>query len=241
MEIKCIGSGSKGNAYLVNDGHSTLLIECGVQFKKIQQACGFKTNKILACLITHEHKDHCLCVKEILKRGIQVVCTKGTAEALGIEHHPYVLTIKYGRLYGFNNLTVTAFETEHDAVEPCGFMIDDMSDYILTSDNKRIPKQRLVYITDSYYCRYKFEHMTDIMIECNYDDMSLISGDDNVSLRKRVLKSHMSLESCVELLKSNDLSKVDCVHLMHLSDRNSDEERMKRKVAEATGKRVVVF
>jgi len=241
MEIKCIGSGSKGNAYLVNDGHTTLLIECGVQFKKIQQVCHFKTSQLLACLITHEHKDHCLCVKEVLKRGIQVVCTKGTAKALGIENHPYVLILRYGQLYNFNNLTVTAFETEHDAVEPCGFMIDDMSNYILTMDNKRIPRQRLVYITDSYYCRYRFEYLTDIMIECNYDEMSLINSNDNMSLRKRVLRSHMSLENCIEFLKSNDISKVDCIHLIHLSDRNSDEERMKRKVSEATGKRVAVF
>ena len=81
----------------------------------------------------------------------------------------------------------------------------------------------------------------DIMIECNYDDQTLFNSNDVASLKKRVLHSHLSLENCIEFLKSNDLKRVDCIHLIHLSDRNSDEERMKTKVAEATGKRVEVF
>lgn len=232
MNIKCIGSSSKGNAYLLNDGYTTLLIECGVPFKKIQQACGFKTSEIAGCLITHEHKDHCKCVDEVLKRGIDVAATKGTLECLGISNHPYTreLLYEYNTVYVAGTFEYKIFKTEHDAAEPCGFLIESTKTL-----------ERLLYLTDSYYCRYTFTDLTHIMIECNYDDESLIHSNDNVSLRKRVLHSHMSLNNCVEFLKSNDLSKVDCIHLIHLSDRNSDEERMKRKVAEATGKRVVVF
>lgn len=232
MNIKCIGSGSKGNAYLLNDGYTTLLIECGVPFKKIQQACNFKTSEIAGCLITHEHKDHCKCVDDVLKRGIDVYCTYGTAKALNIQDNPYFngFLDLYNLIYTAGSFVFKEFKTEHDAAEPCGFLIES---------SKTL--ERLLYITDSYYCRYTFANLTDIMIECNYDDESLIHSNDNVALRKRVLRSHMSLNNCVEFLKSNDLSRVDCIHLIHLSDRNSDEERMKRKVAEATGKRVVVF
>lgn len=233
MNIKCIGSGSKGNAYLVNDGYTTLLIECGVPFKKIQLASKFKTNDIAACLVTHEHKDHCLCVKEMLKRGIETVATSGTWKELNIDplHTPYATMIKSKVvMMTYGTFNVMAFDTEHDAAEPCGYLI-----------HSNATNEKLLYLTDSYYCKYKFNDLTDIMIECNYDDESLINSNDNIALRKRVLRSHMSLKNCIEFLKSNDLSRVDCIHLIHLSDRNSDEERMKRKVAEATGKRIEVF
>lgn len=233
MNIKCVGSGSKGNAYLVTDGYTTLLIECGLPFRKIQEACKFKTSQIAACLITHEHKDHCLCIKEILKRGIETIATCGTWQALDIDpfHTPYTsMIIPYKTIRKRGTFEIMAFDTQHDAAQPCGYLI-----YSTETGEK------LLYLTDSYYCKYKFEGLTDIMIECNYDDQTLFNSNDVASLKKRVLRSHLSLENCIEFLKSNALKKVDCIHLIHLSDRNSDEERMKTKVAEATGKRVVVF
>lgn len=233
MNIKCIGSSSKGNSYIISDGYTTLLVECGVPFKKIQRACGFKTSRIAACLITHEHKDHCLCVKEVIKRGIETLATSGTWSELGIDplHTPYASIIKSKEvMMTFGTFEIMAFDIQHDAAEPCGYLI-----------YSNATNEKLLYLTDSYYCKYRFDDLTDIMIECNYDDESLIFGDDNISLRKRVLRSHMSLDNCVKFLKSNDIGRVGCIYLIHLSDRNSDEERMKRKVAEATGKRVVVF
>ncbi len=58
MEVQVIASGSTGNAYLVDDGRSTLLLECGVRLKEIQSAANFSLHKIAACLVSHEHKDH---------------------------------------------------------------------------------------------------------------------------------------------------------------------------------------
>ena len=233
MDIRCIGSGSKGNAYLVSDNQTTILLECGVRFKQIQEACDFSISDIKACLITHEHKDHCRCVKDILKRGIEVYCTMGTAQVLEIITNPYCNVLpKYGQVFKVGSFEITAFEAEHDAVEPCGYLIFST-----------VTGEKLLFLTDSYYCRYSFRELTHILIECNYNDEILDSSKDSVSLKKRVLRSHMSLKNCIGFLtsKTNDITKVDCIHLIHLSDRNSDEEYMKRRVAEATGKRVVVF
>lgn len=233
MNIKCIGSGSKGNAYLLEDGSTSILLECGIQFKKIQEAIGFRMNEIKACLITHEHQDHCKSVNKLMDRGIDVYCTAGTAQVLGIIENPYCCILPpYMKTFEVGTFIISSFETEHDAVEPCGYVI-----------YSKITKEKLLFITDSYFCRYYFKGITHIMIECNYDDKTLDNSNDPVSLRKRVLRSHMSLKNCIGFLthENNDFSKVDTVYLLHLSDRNSDEERMKRKVAEATGKRVVVF
>lgn len=231
MDIKCISSGSKGNAYLISDGRSKILLDCGVRFKRIQEACGFHTSDIAACLITHEHKDHCSGIKDLLRRGIAVVATCGTIEAIGEQiHHPYIKIAKTGKFEEIGTFKITSFDTQHDAAEPCGFLIYSTA-----------TKEKLVYITDSYYCKYKFEGLTDIIIECNYDAETFKDTNDPVALKKRVMRSHMSLDTCVEFLKANNLKKVDTIHLCHLSDRNSDEARMKKKVAEATGKRIVIF
>ena len=82
------------------------------------------------------------------------------------------------------------------------------------------------------------------MVECNYA-MDIL--EDNVRrglvpevLRRRLLTSHFSLENVKEFLKANDLSKVQEIHLFHLSDGNSDADRFKREIMELTGKPVYI-
>ena len=59
-------------------------------------------------------------------------------------------------------------------------------------------------------------------------------------LKNRLLKSHMSLETCKEFLKANDLSRVQEIWLIHLSDGNSDSARFKREIQALTGKAVTI-
>ena len=78
-------------------------------------------------------------------------------------------------------------------------------------------------------------------IECNYDTQTLESNVSNGLHRAhayRVMKSHMSLETLLEFFKANDLSRVEEIHLLHLSDSNANETYIKQAVARATGKPV---
>jgi phosphoribosyl 1,2-cyclic phosphodiesterase len=59
-------------------------------------------------------------------------------------------------------------------------------------------------------------------------------------MRRRLLRSHFSLENVLDFLKANDMSKVQEIHLLHLSDNNSDEVLFRRRVQEATGKPVYI-
>ncbi|MBE6905334.1 MAG: MBL fold metallo-hydrolase [Ruminococcaceae bacterium] len=70
MKIDVIASGSTGNCYLISDGKTKLMLECGIRFKKLQQAVGFTLSSISGCLITHEHKDHSHSVSDLLRMGI---------------------------------------------------------------------------------------------------------------------------------------------------------------------------
>ena len=82
------------------------------------------------------------------------------------------------------------------------------------------------------------------MIECNYVksvlDEQVENGKINVSLRNRIVRNHLSLESLVEALKAADLSRCKKIYVLHLSDGNSNEEVIKRTIQELTGVEVVI-
>lgn len=82
------------------------------------------------------------------------------------------------------------------------------------------------------------------MIECNYDqeilDANVEAGKLPMALRMRTMKSHCSFTTCRETLLANDLSKVNHIVLIHLSDGNSNEKMFQRTIQEETGKTVHV-
>ena len=82
MTFTPLASSSRGNCYVVSDGDTALLLECGISFRRIKQGLGFDLSAVRACLVTHEHKDHARSVMDLLKSGVEVFASGGTAEAL---------------------------------------------------------------------------------------------------------------------------------------------------------------
>lgn len=232
MDVKVIASGSRGNCYRISDGVTPVLLECGISIKQIRRGLGFGLTQVAACLVSHEHQDHSRALKDVLKAGVEVYTSPGTIEALGLEHHR-LRPVRAKDTFHIGTWTVRAFETQHDAQEPLGFLL-----------HSRASNERLLYATDTYYIRYKFPGLTHIMVECNYAadilEANVKRGSVPEVLKKRLLTSHFSLENVKEFLKANDLSKVQEIHLLHLSDSNSDAERFKREIQELTGKMVFV-
>lgn len=231
MDIKVLASGSSGNCYYVSDGDSPLLIECGLPWKQIQQGINFRTSELAGCLVSHEHKDHCKAVLDVMKAGIDCYMSKGTAEALGLSGHRLHI-VRALQQFQLGGWTVLPFDVQHDAKEPLGFLLA----------NKAGDKH--LYATDSYYLKYKFRGLTHILVECNYAlDILRKNVTDGVvppAVKDRVLRSHFSLENVKDFLRANDLSEVREIHLLHLSDNNSDAERFKREIQELSGKPVYV-
>lgn len=231
IEIRVLASGSKGNCYHVTDGSTPLLIECGISFKDIRKKLNFNTSGIAGCLVTHEHKDHSKGLSELLKAGIECYMSPGTAKAIGIKHHR-IKKVQPKKQFKLGTWTVLPFDVQHDTSEPVG--------YLLMNEQR----EKLLFATDTYYIRYRFPGLTHIMIECNYSLPILIenieAGRVPRAMKTRLLRSHFSLENVKEFLKANDLSKVQEIWLIHLSDNNSDEARFKREIQELTGKMVIV-
>ncbi len=231
IEIKTIATGSKGNCYHISDGSTQLLLEAGISFKQMQQGVNFETSKIAGVLVTHEHMDHCKGVEGCLKRGMTIYMSQGTKDGMGLTD-VQIRTIKSKEQFRIGTWTILPFDVQHDVNEPLG--------YLLQSDNG----YKLLFATDTYYIKYKFTRLTHLMIECNYDqqtlDENVESGRIHPAMRKRVMRSHFGLENLLNFFAANDLSKVEEIHLLHLSDNNSNVERIFKAVARATGKMIYI-
>lgn len=231
MEIRVLASSSAGNCYWISDGKTSLLLEAGIRFEEIRKGVRFQVSTIAGCLVSHEHGDHAKSVADVMKAGVDVYASAGTIEALGISGHR-VRTLKVLEPVRIGTWTILPFDTVHDAAEPLGFLLASTTG------------AKLLYLTDSAYCKYRFKGLTHLMVEANYSAEILRRNVESGALHpaqyKRVLRNHMSLERLLEMLQANDLSQVREIWLLHLSDQNSDEEAFKRAVESATGKPVYV-
>lgn len=227
MKLKVLASGSKGNCYILESPTGVLLIEAGIPWKDILQGLNYDISKVVGCLVSHEHQDHSKAVNDVMKAGIDCYMSGGTMDLWPMFNHRMNL-IRSGKQFYIDDFTILPFDTEHDAKEPLGFLIQ-----------YRPTKERLLFITDSYYCKYKFKGLNYIMIECNYIketlDQNIADGYINEAMKPRLLQSHFSLENVKEFLKANDLSQCRNIVLLHLSERNSSAPRMIKEIEELTG------
>lgn len=231
MIIKPLASSSLGNCYYITDGTTALLIECGIPFREIRKKLNFRTSEIAGCLVTHEHQDHCSAMNDVLRAGIDVYASEGTIEGVNISHHR-LHRIESHRALKLGTWNILPFETEHNAKEPLGFLLASKSG------------AKVLFATDTYYIRYKFKGLTHIMIECNYAmdilQKNIATGDVPRLVAKRLIKAHFSLENVKKFFKANDLSKVQEIWLIHLSNKNADADRFKAEVQAITGKPVYI-
>lgn len=228
MELKILGSSSKGNCYLLDNDKECLMIECGVPFKEVQKAVNFGISRICGIVISHEHGDHAKYAGKCLESRIPCYMSQGTKEALKFQDSRLVHTMEELAMYRIGNFNVRPFRTQHDAKESFGFLIHhDECGLVL-------------FATDTYYLHYTFRGLNNILIECNYRqdilDANVESGKLPMALRARTMKSHCSFDTCREILLANDLSAVNHIVLIHLSDGNSNAAEFKKGIESATGK-----
>lgn len=226
MRLIVLGSSSKGNCYLLAGRSEVLIIEAGVKFASVKKALGYDLRKVAGCLVSHQHADHAKYIQDIVECGIPTLALKDVWQAKGIRDSRAV-ECNSCALYTFGGFRVKAFPVCHDV--PCvGFFIEHAE------------CGRIVFITDTRSCDYDFPGLRTVMIEANYSHecltRSMDKGITNPSQGVRTMETHMSLSGCEEWLRSQDLSGVETVVLLHLSDKNSDERQFVSRIEGATGK-----
>lgn len=200
MKLKCLGSGSSGNCYILENDKEALIIEAGVRFKDVKVALDFDVSKICGVLVSHVHGDHSKYIPEYFNAGIPVF-------------RPYDMDNEIAKMTEyFGKFAIKAFSLVHDV--PCyGFLIihPDMG--------------RLVYITDTEYCKWKFADINHILIEANYSDTCM--DTTNNPKRSHVLTGHMSIDTTVKFLRANQSPSLRNAVLLHLSESNSNKAQFK--------------
>lgn len=231
MKLKIIGTGSTGNCYLFtpNQGKS-LIIDCGVKFFEVQKAIDFDINSVGGVLQTHSHGDHSKFTESFIKAGLDVYLSEDNKKEIGLNSHRLNI-IKENISFNIDGFRILPFDLKHD-VKCLGFLITHQE------------TGKFIFITDTCYCKYSFPGLNNIIIEANYSkaiiDKKYGSDSDKEFLRNRILKSHFSLENCIDMLKANDLREVYNIVLIHLSDSNSDEKLFEKEVKNATNCNVIV-
>lgn len=211
--------------FTASDGRR-ILLECGIQWAKLQKALDFDLSGIVACFISHCHADHSKAAGDIVRAGIDVYTSAGTLDAITLDGHRRTKTIEDKTLVRLGNgLEVYAFGVNHDAPEPLGFVIRDNDAYLL-------------FATDTAYIKQRFAYpFSIVMLECSYDkeilETRVHTGDIDEKLAKRLLTSHMERQNTIKYLADFcDLSRCQEIHLLHLSSDNIDKEQVRKEVEE---------
>lgn len=186
-------------------------------------------SSLAGCLVSHSHGDHSRAVPDLMKYGVDCYMSRATADETGFNGHR-LRVIEPLNPFRIGTWTVLPFDTVHD-VSNLGFLL-------VNGD------VRILYLTDTAFCRYRFNGLTHVLIEANFSHeilrQNLHDGHFPMAHYVRVLKNHMSLRQAIETMKANDLSQVQEIHLLHLSDGNSDEAAFKAAVQRQCGKPVYV-
>lgn len=227
MKIASLASSSKGNAYLIADRNTRILLECGMSYMELQKRAGFDLARLHGCLVSHEHKDHSLSVRRVAESGVPVYMSRGTAEALELPETVFSLLeeIRAGEQFTVGTLDVLPFETYHDAAEPLGFLIQSKEDGDI-----------LAFATDTVNLPYTFPGVNILAVEANFCKERLERLDKMPEKTKhRIANTHMDIEKLLECLRAMDTSRCRQIYLCHLSDASGDEFDFCRRVFQATG------
>lgn len=231
MVLKCLGSSSSGNCYILQSNTGCLIIEAGVPMRDIKKSLDWKLSNVVGCLVSHRHRDHSLSIRDMISNGIRVLALADVFDSHNIRNRTFCKDIRPMLGYKIGEFKVFVLPLAHDV--PCvGFIIEhhDMG--------------RLLFVTDTMMLEYKIPQVDHIMIEANYSDdvlrYNIEHGITPAAMKDRLLHSHMELGTLIDIINTNDLTNVQELILLHLSGDNSDEQIFIREVSKNAGKPIYV-
>ncbi|MGQ0503479.1 MAG: MBL fold metallo-hydrolase [Panacagrimonas sp.] len=225
-----LGSGSRGNATLVQGGATRLLVDCGFTVKEIDTRSAridFDPASIDAILVTHEHTDHIGGVARLARAyGIPVLLTPGTASTRSDWDGCTLRHISPHQSFTLGEIEVHPFPVPHDAREPCHFAFAHGGRRLgIVSDLGRITPHvvRSLNACDA------------LLLECNHDVSMLARGPYPESLKRRVGGDwgHLSNAQAAGLLREVDRTRLQALVLTHLSEKNNTPALARAAACEA--------
>ena len=231
MRFASLGSGSRGNALIVDVGDTRVLLDCGFSVKATVERLGrlgIAAESIDAVLLTHEHSDHLGSAARFAARfGLPVYLTYGTQQALS-DCWPDCRLIDSHQTFAIGSLEVQAFPVPHDAREPVQYVFSD-------------GQHRLGVLTDCGTVTAHVLSMLDacdaLVLECNHDTRLLAESSYPAMLKRRISGNfgHLGNGQAAELLTRIETSRLQHIVAAHLSEQNNRPELAVTALATALG------
>ena len=232
MRFKSLGSGSSGNATLVQVNGSdacNVLIDCGLGFKQLIQRLeqsAVQPHQLDAIFITHEHGDHIGCVQALSSQyNIPVWMSMGTAVAMGFINSSGLLhTASDGVTINIKGLQLCPFTVPHDAREPLQLTCSD-------------GVAKLGVLTDlghaTAHVLEQLQGCHSLMLECNHDTELLAASSYPPFLKTRVggPYGHLSNSQAADIVRAVQHSGLKHIVAAHLSQQNNLPDLVKNSLS----------
>jgi len=233
-----LGSGSSGNATLIEAGAARLLVDAGLSARDLAErleSAGVDPASLDAVLLSHEHGDHARGAASFARRwGVPLAATAGTEAALGIDPEKAVpfQRLLPGSTHRFGEALVRPIPVPHDAAEPVAFVVE--------AGGRRFGHATdLGHLTRGLVAA--FRHCDALLIESNHDPALLRQGPYPWSLKERILSplGHLSNRDVARYLHTGLGSECRTVVLAHISEKNNHTELVRAEAERALGRRRV--
>ncbi len=229
MKFASLGSGSKGNATLIQAGGTCLLLDCGFSLRELEARLArldMRPDHIDAVLVTHEHGDHIKGVGPLARRhGMPVWMTHGTWRNAPCGDIPELrLFGSHTPAFHIGDIEIQPFAVPHDAREPIQFTFRHagLTLGILTDAGSFTP-----------HVLSAIEDVDGLLLECNHDAQMLRDGPYPPQLQARVGGDygHLSNDQAAALLSRIRHQRLQHLVIGHLSEKNNCPRLARRTVA----------
>lgn len=203
MEITTLGTGSKGNCYILKSNNGRFcVLDCGLKFKDITSNDHFDSFKNLDFLfVTHEHKDHSLSLKDFERSGVECITYENTIPKQKIEIGQWI---------------IFPFAVIHNALNYGAIIYD------------KYEQKKIVYVTD-FTKMPKIDNVDYWLYEINYDMETANQIIDKKDLEDlhiaNNIKYHNSLENAMEYFE-NCTNKPKLIVACHLSNMGGCDKKI---------------
>ena len=232
LRFASLGSGSEGNALVVEVGDTRLMLDCGFSLAETELRLGrlgLAPTDISAILVTHEHGDHIRGAgKFARKHRVPVWLTYGTFASQTDDFFPpdLVREIDSHAPFAIADIEVFPFPVPHDAREPAQFVFGDggLRFGVLTDVGSTTP-----------HIENMLSGLNGLMLEANHDAALLQQSAYPVSLKERIggRFGHLSNAASADLLSKLDCSTLQHCVAAHLSRQNNSPDHARAALAPA--------
>lgn len=229
MRVASLGSGSKGNGTLIDDGTTCLLVDLGftlketiARFKRLE----IDPTRVDAVLVTHEHADHIHGVAAFARKfATPVYLTAGTYQQKQMGALPSLVKINPHLVFDIGSMKVEPVPVPHDAREPCQYLIHSGPTTlgILTDVGHITPHVEL-----------RYQECDALLLECNHDMEMLTAGPYPYPLKQRVGGDygHLNNGQAAALLTKINLTRLNHLVITHISQKNNHPDIARRIIEE---------